>query len=328
MATHDIVVIGASAGGVPTLKELVSLLPADFPGALFIVQHMSPHVKSLLPQILNNNGKLTASFAAEKEPIQSGRIYVAPPNSHLLVEPEYVRVVRGPPENRHRPSVDVLFRSAAWAFGPRVVGVVLTGYLDDGAAGLWAIKTCGGVTVVQDSLDALHKDMPENAAKAVDVDYTLPVSEIGPLLVKLASEPLDPNREIIRPANIKTEIEFAKMDRDITDMHKLGPLSPFTCPTCRGALWELQNDGDILRYRCHTGHAFSKDSLLTEQTVAVEETLYASLRAVEEKAAILRRLSERHAGRSEALERDYEKKAKELDGTAQALRSMLAGDPV
>lgn len=325
MATHDIVVIGASAGGVTTLKELVGLMPADFPGVMFIVQHMSPDVKSLLPQILNSNGPLKASLAIDKEPIQPGRIYVAPPNCHLLVEPDQVRVVRGPRENRHRPSVDVLFRSAAWAFGPRVVGVVLTGYLDDGTAGLWAIKTCGGATVVQDSLDALHQDMPENAAKAVDVDYTLPVSQIAPLLVRLASETIDPDREITRPSTIRTEIGFAKMDRDITDMNKLGALSPFTCPSCRGALWELHN-GDILRYRCHTGHAFSKESLLGDQTVAIEEALYVALRAVEEKATALRRLGERHEGRSESLEKDYKTKAKELDETAETLRGMLSGE--
>lgn len=327
MMTRDIVVVGASAGGVSTLKQLVGLLPADFQGAMFIVQHMSPDVKSWLPDILDKASPLPASSATDGERIKAGHIYIAPPDCHLLVEPDVVRVVRGPKENRHRPSVDPLFRSAAWAYGPRVVGVVLTGYLDDGTAGLWAIKTCGGVTVVQDSLDALHQDMPENAARHVDVDYSLPVSEIAPLLVRLASEPMDSPREFARPSTIKTEIGFAKMDRDITDMNSLGMLSPFTCPACRGALWELQN-GDILRYRCHTGHAFSKETLLSDQTIAVEDALYAALRAVEEKATALRRLSERHAGRSQSLEKDFEKKATDLDGTAEILRNMLAGEPV
>lgn len=327
MTTRDIVVVGASAGGIPTLKTLVGSLPADFPAAMFIVQHMSPEAKSVLPEILARAGPLPVSSASDNEEIQLGHIYVAPPNCHLLVEPEQVRVVRGPRENRHRPSVDVLFRSAAWAFGPRVVGVVLTGYLDDGTAGLWAIKTCGGVTVVQDPFDALHQAMPESAAKAVDVDYSLPVSQIAPLLVQLAHEPIDPLREFARPSTIKTEIEFAKMDRDITDMNTLGTLSPFTCPACRGALWELQ-DGDILRYRCHTGHAYSKESLLSDQTTAVEDALYAALRAVEEKSTALRRLSERHAGHSEPLEKDYRNKASELDETAQVLRSLLAGENV
>jgi two-component system chemotaxis response regulator CheB len=327
MPTRDIVVIGASAGGVPTLKEFVRLLPADYPGAILLVQHLSAAGGSWLPQILTRSGVLTASFPMDREPLQFGHITVAPPDHHLLVDGDRVRVVRGPRENRHRPAIDPLFRSAAWAFGPRVVGVVLTGYLDDGAAGLWAIKSCGGLAIVQDASDALHHDMPTNAARAMDVDYSLPVSEIVPLLARLAQEEVTLDPGMARPSNIKTEVEFAAMDRDITDMDKLGTLSPFTCPSCRGALWELQ-DGDVLRYRCHTGHAFSRDSLLGEQEIAIEEALYAALRAVEEKATALRKLSERHAGRSEALEKEFEGKAEELDGTADVLRSMLAGRPV
>lgn len=323
MPTRDIVVVGASAGGIQTLQQLVCLLPADFPAAMLIVQHLSPDTKSHLAEILDR-GPLPASFAKDQDPIRHGHIYVAPNNCHLLVEPDQVRVVRGPRENRHRPAIDPLFRSAAWAYGPRVVGVILTGYLDDGSAGLWAIKTCGGTTIIQDPAEALYSDMPENAALAVDVDYTLGISEIAPLLVRLAREPIDSHREFVRPAGMKTEIEFAKMDRDITDMSSIGKLSPFTCPTCRGALWELK-DGDILRYRCHTGHAFSKESLLSEQSVAIEDALYSALRAVEEKATALRRLGERHAGRSDRLMLDYQRKASELDSTAELLRSLLAG---
>jgi two-component system chemotaxis response regulator CheB len=322
MPNRDIVVVGASAGGVSTLKELVALLPADFPAAMFIVQHMSPGAQSLLPQILARSGRLPVTSPEDREAIQPGHIYVARPDTHLLLEAEHVRVVRGPRENRHRPSIDPLFRSAAWSYGPRVVGVVLTGYLDDGAAGLWAIKSCGGVAIVQDPSDALHHDMPINAARAIDVDYTLPVSEIAPLLVKLAREPIDPKMDFVRPANIATEIGFVKMERDIADMNTLGSLSAFTCPTCRGALWELHDD--VLRYRCHTGHAFSKDSLLGEQTTAIEDALYSALRAVEEKATVLRRLGERSAGRSDMLQADFESKATALEQTAEVLRSILS----
>lgn len=325
MPTRDIVVVGASAGGVQTLQQLVSLLPADFPATIFIVQHLSPSEKSLLPEILSRCSSVPVSLPNDGARFHANQIYIAPANHHLLVEPERMRVVRGPRENRHRPAIDALFRSAAWSYGPRVVGVVLTGYLDDGTAGLWAIKTCGGLTIVQDPADALHGDMPGNAALTVDVDYSLPVSEIGPLLVRLAREQINGAKAFTRPETMKTEIEFATMDRDITDMNKLGTLSPFTCPTCRGALWELQ-DGDILRYRCHTGHAFSKDSLLTDQSTAMEDALYSALRAVEEKAAALRRLGERHVGRADRLTADYNAKARDLDGTAEVLRSMLAGE--
>jgi two-component system chemotaxis response regulator CheB len=265
---------------------------------------MSPGAQSLLPQILARSGPLPASSPEDLEVIRPGHIYIARPDHHLLVEGDHVRVVRGPRENRHRPSIDPLFRSAAWSYGPRVVGVVLTGYLDDGAAGLWAIKSCGGVAVVQDPSDALHHDMPINAARSI------------------ALEPVDPNLKFVRPANIETEIGFVTMDRDIADMNKLGALSAFTCPTCRGALWELQDD--VLRYRCHTGHAFSKDSLLGEQTTAIEDALYSALRAVEEKATVLRRLGERSVGRSDMLQADFESKASALEETAEVLRSILS----
>jgi len=323
MPSHDIVVVGASAGGIEALQNLVSLLPADLPAAIFIVQHTTSDGTSRLPDILSRRGPLRASIPLDGEEIHPGRIYVAPNDRHLLLEPGHMRVVRGPRENRHRPAIDPLFRSAAWAYGPRVVGVVLTGYLDDGTAGLWAIKTCGGVTVVQSSDDAQHAEMPESAAAATPVDYTLPVAEVAPLLERLAREPVR-TEATSPPESIKSEIEFAKMDRDITEMAKLGTLSSFTCPACRGALWELQ-DSDVLRYRCHTGHAYTQDSLLGGQTVSIEEALYTALRAVEEKIAVLRRLRDRHAGRANKLGQEYEKRASELEQTTERLRSMLTG---
>lgn len=206
------------------------------------------------------------------------------------------------------------------------MGVVLTGFLDDGAAGLWAIKSCGGVAIVQDPADALHHDMPVNAARTIDVEYTLPVAQIAPLLVRLASESVAAPGDDDRPPSIKTEIGFAKMERDISDMDAIGTLSAFTCPTCHGALWELH--GDALRYRCHTGHAFTRDSLVEEQTIEMDDAFYSAVRAVEEKAQVLRRLGERHSGRSESLSRDFEKKADALDQTANVLRAMLSGEAV
>ncbi|MGE0158476.1 MAG: chemotaxis protein CheB [Gemmatimonadales bacterium] len=322
MAGHDIIVVGASAGGVETLQKLVALLPPDLPASVFVVQHTSPRAKSQLPLILDRKGPLPASFAEDGQEILLGHIYVAPADCHLLVEPQQMRVVRGPRENRHRPAIDPLFRSAAWAYGPRVVGVVLTGYLDDGTAGLWAIRTCGGVTVVQSSDDALYPEMPLNAARAADVDHSLPVSEIAPLLDRLAREPVDPGRARKPPASLETEIEFAKMDRDISDMGRIGTLSPFTCPACRGSLWEL-DDGGILRYRCHTGHAFSAESLVDGQSIEIEEALYSALRALEEKATVLRRLHERVGAAVSGL--DYETRASELDQAAEVVRGLLAG---
>ena len=323
-ARRDVIVVGASAGGLPALRQLVSAFPADFPASTFIVSHLSPQAPSWLPEILTKSGPLPALAPEDGTSIRRGRIYVAPPDRHMLVEPGVIRVVRGPRENRHRPAVDPLFRSAAWAYGPKAIGVVLSGYLDDGAAGLWAVKSCGGLAIVQDPTDAIQPQMPQQAAMNIDVDHILPVADIGPLLVELVSQPVEISEIFSRPEGLKTEIEFAKMDRDISSMGTLGKLSPFTCPACRGALWELE-EGDSLRYRCHTGHAFSKESLLADQSTGIEDALYSALRAVEEKAAALRRLGERHQGQSVKLTEDFRTRAHELDQTAEVLRSLLSG---
>jgi two-component system chemotaxis response regulator CheB len=186
---HDIIVIGASSGGIESLIEVVAGLPQDLSAAIFVVLHVSPQSKSELPAILSRAGPLPAAHAKDDETIAPGRIYVAPPDLHLLLNSERVRLVRGPKENNTRPAVDPLFRSAALAFGPRVVGVVLSGSLDDGTAGLIAVKKRGGVAIVQDPADAVFPDMPRNAMEAVDVDHCLPKSEIAAVLARLSREP-------------------------------------------------------------------------------------------------------------------------------------------
>jgi two-component system chemotaxis response regulator CheB len=322
MPCRDIITIGASAGGVETLKELTRHLPAGLPATLFVVLHVSPYSTSMLPSILSKDCPLPVQTAEDKARIKRGHVYVAPPDHHLLVEPTQVRVVRGPKENRHRPAIDPLFRSAAWVFGPRVAGVVLSGMLDGGAAGLWAAKTCGGLAVVQDPRDALYPDMPANAMRTIEVDYCLPLAEIPPLLVRLAQEPPDNGQTPAVPEKSKLETEFVTMDHDIEDMKKRGAPSAFTCPTCHGALWELQ-DGDLLRYRCHIGHAFSADSLLAEQSESMENSLEQALRATEEKAATLRRLAERFAGKSHRLEQYYHSQAGKLEKHIAVLQRIL-----
>lgn len=323
--TRDIAVVGTSAGGVRALQELVSQLPSDHAGALFVVMHTSREMRSLLAAILARAGPLPAVPAEDGMAVEPGRIHVAPANHHLLLEPGRMRVVQGPEENRHRPAIDPLFRSAAWAYGPRVVGVVLTGTLDDGTAGLWAVKSCGGVTVVQDPAEAEHPDMPMNALTHNRIDHRLPIAEIAALLARLAREPLpaSPPRGD-SPAGIGDEVEFAKLGSDMAAMARLGTLSPFTCPACRGALWELQ-DGGHLRYRCHTGHAYSQSSLLIEQTESIEQNLYAAMRAVEEKAAALRRLATRWPEHLPSVKDDYEQRARALDAAAETLKRILGG---
>lgn len=281
MLKPDIVVVGASAGGLRALETLVSQLPPDFPATIFIVWHISPDYPSLLPQILARAASLPVDHAIDKEPIQMGRIYVAPPDHHLLVEPGVVRLSRGPRENRFRPAVDVLFRSAARSYGARVIGVVLTGSLDDGAAGLYAVKERGGIAVVQDPTDALHPSMPRAAMKAVAVDHCLPVSQIGALLVHLVSKAIPAQEE--KPVSEKLDIEVGVAQEDNAlelGIMKLGDLSPFTCPECHGVLLQLK-EGNLLRFRCHTGHAYSLNALLSEVTQSIEETLWDGIRTIE-----------------------------------------------
>jgi two-component system chemotaxis response regulator CheB len=322
MPSHDIIVIGASAGGVETLKALVRGLPADLPAAVFVVVHVAPRGPGYLSGILAKAGPLPASFPEDGEAIANGHIYVAPPDRHLLLEPGRVRVVRGPKENRHRPAVDPLFRSAAWAYGPRVIGVVLSGTLDDGTAGLWAVKSCGGVAVVQDPEDALYDEMPASALASVDADHVAPLEELPLILAELARTPATGARDAAVAEKLKIESEAAMMKRDIKDMSKLGEPSAFTCPACKGALWELE--GGVLRYRCHVGHAYSAESLLASQADAVEEALFSAIRAMEEKAAISRRIAER-LGRAPAHAAAHETAAREMDGYANVLRRVLGG---
>jgi two-component system chemotaxis response regulator CheB len=323
--TRDIVVIGASAGGVPALKRLVAMLPAGYCGSVLVVVHISPEARSDLAAILARAGHMRALPAEDGLAIEPGTLYAAPPDRHLLVEGGRMRVIRGPRENRHRPAIDPLFRSAAWAYGPRVVGVVLSGNLDDGTAGLWAVKSCGGVTVVQDPAEAAHPEMPSNALMHNRIDHRLPLSGIAQLLATLARQPVDLTRPNSPPPGIADEISFANLEGEMEKVARLGALSPFTCPTCRGALWEL-DEGGHLRYRCHTGHAFSQESLQVDQTIAIEEGLYNALRAVEEKAAALRRLADRWPDNIPGVKRDYQRRALELDDSAEVLRSMLAGE--
>jgi two-component system chemotaxis response regulator CheB len=295
VANRDIITIGTSAGGVKALTNIVEQLPDDLNTAIFIVLHISPHQRSNLPEILTRAGNLTAAHAKDGEPIQHGRIYVAPPDRHLLLEPGQVRVTKGPKENRFRPAIDPLFRSAAYAYGPGVIGVVLTGALDDGTAGLWAIKDRGGIAVVQDPDDAEQRSMPWTALNNVEVDYCLPVRDIAKVLVTLTQGSIGPERGslVSDKLGIETKISLGDDSADL-DVTQLGKRSEFTCPECHGTLTEIIN-GKLQRYRCHTGHAFSDASLLAELTDSVEQSLWTSIRAIEERIRLLKHLKQHAA---------------------------------
>ncbi len=291
MPGRDIVVVGTSAGGVEALRALVGGLPKDFPGAVFVVMHTAPDSPGVLAQILDRSGPLPASNAVNRERIAPGRVYVAPPDNHLLLEPGHMRVTHGPKENRFRPAIDPLFRSAAQVYGPRVVGVVLTGGLDDGTSGLWAIKRLGGAAVVQDPEEAFMPSMPLSAINQVEVDYTLPLAEMAPLLARLARTSVAEQGGYAVPEELNIEVSIAKEDRALDiGLGKLGTPSIFACPECHGTLLQLKENGRT-RYRCHTGHAFSADSLLAEITENVETSLWNAIRAVDESAMLLRHMA-------------------------------------
>jgi len=322
MTTHDIHVVGGSAGGVEALQALVSGLPGDLPAAVFVVLHVSSSGSSMLSSVLQRVSRLPVVEAEDERPIERGQIYVAVPGRHLLLEDHHMRLVRGPRENRHRPAIDVLFRSAAWTFGPRVVGALLTGMLDDGTAGLWSIRTCGGTTIVQDPAEARFPQMPANAVRQFDVDFRLPLEEIGPRLEVLARQAVD--EAVNRPATVGRENNFSKMEGRFGDMPQLGEPTVFTCPACNGSLWEI-HDGKMVRYRCHTGHAFAPESLLVQQTESVEAALFTALRAIEEKAAASRRIAARSYAQSPRDRDRLNAEAERLDQRADIIRRLIAG---
>jgi len=323
MPVHDIIVIGASSGGIEALTEVVARLPEDIPAALFVVVHVAPRSVSVLPEILNRAGPLTAAHARDNEKIKSGRIYVAPPDFHMLVANGAIRLVRGPKENNTRPAIDPTFRTAARNYGARVIGVILSGALDDGAAGLRAIKERGGVAVVQDPLDALFPDMPQNALAAVGVDHILTKAEIAPLLDRLAREPVTAtNGNVTEKLQKETDIEA--MNMKVPDDDKPGQPSVYGCPDCGGVLWEIQ-DGELLRFRCRVGHAYSSEGLLSEQIEGLDTALWTAYRALQENAALARRLAERaksNAQKKLIIDR-FEQRAQSAAEQAETIKKLL-----
>lgn len=325
MVGHDIIVVGASAGGVEALTKLVRDLPASLPAAIFIVLHLPTTAMSAMPQILHRAGVLKVAEPKDKQVIEYGYIYVAPPNYHLLVKRGYIRLSQGPKENSHRPAVDPLFRTAARAYGRRVVGVILSGTLDDGSAGLVAVKSRGGVAVVQHPEDALFSGMPQNAIQHVEnVDYVVPLSEIAGVLVQLAGEAVSGGQDEPVSEEIEMECDAAEFDMQIIGSDENpGVPSNLACPTCGGTLWE-QNNGNLLRFRCRVGHAWSEDSLQAEQAEALEEALWTALRALEESASLSRRMAKRARERNqERMALNYETQAQETHERATLIRDVL-----
>jgi len=333
MTGHDIVVIGFSAGGIDPLQQMVADLPRDFPAAILVVHHFPAMGISVLPDILGRASVLPAVQAAEGALIEPGRIYVARPDYHLLVRGDRIRLTRGPREQGHRPAIDPLFRTAARHYGPRVIGVILSGTLDDGTAGLQSIKDARGLAVVQDPREAAYSGMILSAMQHVAVDHVVQAAEASALLDRLARQPSPPPAD---PADIPraAEIDLADPEPAVAGTAALRNGAPpghpagVVCPECGGVLWESQN-GDILHFRCHVGHAYSAETLLARQSDALEGALWSAVRALEEKAELARRLADR--SRDMGLPRSssqFESAAGEAERGSNMIRESLLKGPV
>jgi len=325
-AERDMVVMGASAGGVEAYQRVLSGLPENFPAAVCLVLHVGSEAPSALAQVLGRYAKLPVIQAEDGAQIRPAHVYVAPADHHLLIDPGKMRVLHGPKENRHRPSIDVLFRSAANAYGSRVIGVVLTGSLDDGTAGLQAIMRNGGKAIVQHPDDALFPSMPLNAIE-LGPEYVVPLAEIPDLLIELtAAEVKVPAESALPKKTPKSakKVEVARMGLSPND-EKPGDPSPFSCPECSGVLWEAR-DGKLIRFECRVGHAYSMASLVEEHGDTVERALWIALRSLDEGASIARRMAanareRKHAG----LAKRYEEQARSKEEHASVLRQVLLG---
>lgn len=322
--TRDLIVVGASAGGVEALRDFAAGLPADIPASVLVVLHLPAGGTSALPAILGRSGALPACSAKDGMPLTHARIYVGPPNHHLLVVDDSIALSHGPTENGRRPAIDALFRAAAIVGGPRVMGVLLSGVLDDGVAGLVAIAGRGGKVLVQDPDEALYPGMPRHAMQALDVDHVLTAAAMGGVLDKLCRDEVEPNGAPAPPSVLRLENAIATAASSALpgrDPEELGHMSGFTCPDCDGALVEISPGS---RYRCRVGHAWTGEALLDAQGLAWERALAAGIRTLDEKAALSRRMADRARKRgSSALATRYDLHAAEALEAAALLREPL-----
>lgn len=319
MARRDVVVIGASAGGVEALRALVSHLPADLPATLVVVLHTTASGRSALPAILTRAGVLPAHHAQRTTQFVPGQIIVAPADHHVVVYDHAATLSHGPRENGHRPAIDVLFRTAARSLGPRVIGIVLSGALDDGAVGLAAISARGGRTLVQDPGEALVPAMPLAAIRATEVDHVAPVEILAKRLIELVREEVavdgrqEEDPEVPDPLEQESQVQIEP--RPLADAERVGVAASLSCPDCFGTLNAIE-EGDALHFRCRVGHAWSPESLVVEKTSGVEGALWVAVRTLEEKATLADRLARR------ATERGHAMTAERFDdASAEAMRA-------
>jgi two-component system chemotaxis response regulator CheB len=323
VAQRDLVVVGASAGGVEALRELLGRLPPDLPAALLVVLHMPATGRSALPEILDRSCPLPVLRAVDGAPLRPGTVTVAVPDHHLMVVGDRLMLSRGPRENGHRPAVDVLFRTAARSAGPRTVAVVLSGALDDGAAGMIAVRQRGGVGVAQEPGDAIYPSMPTHAIEVASADHVTPVAKMSSLLVELVNEDIAADSPVLSEL-MDMEAAMAEFDAAaLNDEDRPGTPSGFGCPSCHGALFTI-TEGGMERYRCRVGHAWSPEALAAEQSEALEGALWMALRGLEERAALSLRMGERAQRRGHThTARTFRERHDEAQKAALLIRSLL-----
>ncbi|MBC3541036.1 chemotaxis protein CheB [Rufibacter sediminis] len=323
---HDVIVIGTSAGGMVVLCELLEQLPADLPASIFIVQHLARNSNSeVLVDRLNKTSKLTCQVATHEQIIEHGNVYFVPQDHHLLLQKGRMLVTKGPRENLFRPAIDPLFRSAAAAYGPRVIGIVLTGMLQDGTVGMEMIKRSGGITMVQRPEEAEYPDMPLSVLNEIEVDYVASVSEMGQLLQELVFVPAASTDQV--PEDVIYEASIAERlmldSGEIEDTELMGPRSQFSCPSCGGALWEV-NKGNVTHFRCHVGHAFTPDAYLNANVESIEETLWIAMRMLEERRTMLNAMADQDKRKGHnTWSETQEERAQELKQHIARIRHLL-----
>lgn len=319
----DIIVIGASAGGFEAMSNLLQGLPQGFEASIFIVVHMNASsTGNGLVSYLRKATKATCKLAENNEPIEKGTIYIAPPDFHMILEPEKIKVIKGPRENKFRPAIDPLFRSAAVNFSSRTIGIILSGLLEDGTAGMHAIKKCGGTTIIQDPDEAAFPDMPLIVSRTMKVNYILPVSDIGKILLSLIKEPANENAAI--PDELILENKIAHRHLMGTELaEKVGELSTYVCPECGGNLWQKNEEG-FTHFRCHTGHTFDPHNLLYRKSEGLEESIWISLRLLEEKKNLFLLLAEKSKHEDNGFAaRQFHEKANESAIHIERMREFL-----
>lgn len=323
MPNRDVLALGTSAGGVEALMRLVGGLPGDLPAAVLVTIHMSRHHVSALDQILSGAGPLPARFARDGEPLRNQQIFIAPPDRHLLVAEDALRLGSGPRENNARPSIDAMLRSAAQCCGGRAVGVVLTGTLGDGASGLWALRQCGGLTVVQDPHDAAFSEMPQRALEKVHPDHVVSLDEMPRLLNDLVRDAAGVSHE--PSPSIPYEAEMAlRGGLAMEEMDRIARRSVLACPDCHGVMWEI-DEGELVRYRCHVGHTYIAELM----SIALDENLRRAMdsaqRALEERVALAKKLERQAVEHGHRLTaKDWASRVEDYEAEARTVREAIA----